>query len=80
MIDNSSVIVYDKKTEDLFGIVCDIICENCGEDFDCPGSCEDCFEDEEMNSVRSYEFAVARGRVIDPLSIYSWHKNRKYSC
>ena len=56
--------------------VYEIICKSCGEDFDHPGSCEICLDDENMNSLRDYELKVAYGEIEDKLSLYSLYSSR----
>jgi uncharacterized OB-fold protein len=51
-----------------------IICENCGDVFEKPRSCEDCMDDENMDALREYELKVATGEIKDSLSLYSLYR------
>ena len=60
--------------KDLDEKVNDIICECCGDDFEHPGSCEECMDDDEINNLRKYNLKVAKGEIKDSLSLYSLYK------
>tara|TARA_Y100000031_G_C8047337_1_gene304516 strand:+ start:544 stop:699 length:156 start_codon:yes stop_codon:yes gene_type:complete len=43
----------------LYNKVCEEICRGCGTDFEKPGSCEDCMDDESMDHYRCHRYKSA---------------------
>lgn len=59
MRDIGEGITANMTNNQLDRFVTDYICNGCGTDFDKPGSCEECMDDEYMKIHRSYVSSLA---------------------
>ena len=57
--DNITLNMSDDKIDEF---VTNYICGRCGEEFDKPGSCEECMDDERMQIHRDYIYNLSAKR------------------